>query len=204
MLFRDLVTVYERLDATSSRLEMTEILATFFRSAETSALRKAIYLTQGQLYPDFYQQKLGMADKLLIRTLSFVTGTKEEKISELQLAEGDLGSVAEKIFQGKRQTTLFSEPLTLDRVYAALERASSSEGKDSQDSKMKMLAEVLNDATPVEAKYISRIVTGKMRLGVAAMTMVDALSVAFATKEERDVVERAFTSPPIWDWSERC
>ncbi|OPY33269.1 MAG: DNA ligase [Methanomassiliicoccales archaeon PtaU1.Bin124] len=192
MLFRDLVSVYERLDATSSRLEMTDILASFFRTAETSALRKAIYLTQGQLYPDFYQQKLGMADKLLIRTLSFVTGTREEKISEVQLKEGDLGSVAEKLYQGKRQTTLFSEPLTLDRVYSALERASSSEGGGSQDSKMKMLAEVLHDATPVEAKYISRIVTGKMRLGVAAMTMIDALSVAFATKEERDAVERAF------------
>ncbi len=133
-----------------------------------------------------------MADKLLLRTLAFVTGMKESAIQDLQLKEGDLGVVAERIFQGKRQTTLFSEPLTFQRVYSALERVSVSEGGGSQDTKMKQLAEVLNDASPVEAKYISRIVTGKMRLGVAAMTVIDALAIAFATKEERDSVERAF------------
>ena len=192
MLFRVLVDTYERLEATTSRLEMADILAEFFREAEPEVLRKAIYLTQGQLYPDFYPQKLGMADKLLLRTLAFVTGMKESAIQELQLKEGDLGVVAERIFQGKRQTTLFSEPLTFQRVYSALERVSVSEGGGSQDTKMKQLAEVLNDASPVEAKYISRIVTGKMRLGVAAMTVIDALAIAFATKEERDYVERAF------------
>ncbi len=192
MLFRVLVDTYERLEATTSRLEMADILAEFFQEAEPEVLRKAIYLTQGQLYPDFYPQKLGMADKLLLRTLAFVTGMKESAIQELQLKEGDLGVVAERIFQGKRQTTLFSEPLTFQRVYSALERVSVSEGGGSQDAKMKQLAEVLNDASPVEAKYISRIVTGKMRLGVAAMTVIDALAIAFATKEERDSVERAF------------
>jgi DNA ligase 1 len=192
MLFRVLVDTYERLEATTSRLEMADILAEFFREAEPEVLRKAIYLTQGQLYPDFYPQKLGMADKLLLRTLAFVTGMKESAIQDLQLKEGDLGVVAERIFQGKRQTTLFSEPLTFQRVYSALERVSVSEGGGSQDIKMKQLAEVLNDASPAEAKYISRIVTGKMRLGVAAMTVIDALAIAFATKEERDSVERAF------------
>jgi DNA ligase-1 len=192
MLFRVLVDTYERLDATSSRLEMADILADFFRGAEPEVLRRAVYLTQGQLYPDFYPQKLGMADKLLLRTLAFVTGMREAAIQELQLKEGDLGTVAEQIFQGKRQTTLFSEPLTFQRVYAALERVSGSEGGGSQESKMRQLAEVLNDASPVEAKYISRIVSGKMRLGVAAMTVIDALAIAFASKEERDVVERAF------------
>ena len=58
MLFRVLVDTYERLEATTSRLEMADILAEFFREAEPEVLRKAIYLTQGQLYPDFYPQKL--------------------------------------------------------------------------------------------------------------------------------------------------
>ncbi|HSV42508.1 MAG TPA: ATP-dependent DNA ligase [Methanomassiliicoccales archaeon] len=192
MLFRVLVDTYERLDATSSRLEMTDILAEFFRQAEPGVIRKTVYLTQGQLYPDFHQQKLGMADKLLLRTLSFVTGIRETQIQDIQLKEGDLGSVAEQLYKSKKQTTLFSEPLTFDRVYAALERVSVSEGGGSQESKMKMLADVLNDADPKEAKYISRIVSGKMRLGVAAMTVIDALSTAFATKDEREVVERAY------------
>jgi DNA ligase 1 len=192
MLFRELVDTYEELDKTSSRLEMTDILSRFFKVADRGSLRKAVYLTQGQLYPDFNPQKLGMADKLLFRTLAFATGRKETAIQEMMIKEGDPGQVAFQLFQGRKQTTLFSEPLTLDRVYAALEKIAISEGGGSQDTKMKLLADILGDSSPEEAKYISRIVSGKMRLGVATMTIIDALATAFASKDERDVVENGF------------
>ena len=192
MLFRELVDTYEKLEKTSSRLEMTDILSQFFKKADRGSLRKAVYLTQGQLYPDFNPQKLGMADKLLFKTLAFATGRKESAIQELMIKEGDPGQVAFQLFQGRKQTTLFSQPLTLDRVYAALEKIAVSEGGGSQDTKLKLLADILGDSSPEEAKYISRIVSGKMRLGVATMTIIDALSMAYATKDERDVVENGF------------
>ncbi|MDD1743754.1 MAG: ATP-dependent DNA ligase, partial [Methanomassiliicoccales archaeon] len=151
-----------------------------------------VYLTQGQLYPDFYPQKLGIADRLLLKTLSMSSGMKDDDVQELWLKEGDPGIVAQKVFAVKKQRTLFSDSLTLDRVYGTLEKIALSEGSGSQDAKMKMLAEILNDASAEEAKFIARMVTGRMRLGVAAMTVVDALASAFATKEDRDVIERAF------------
>ncbi|MBC7108805.1 MAG: ATP-dependent DNA ligase [Methanomassiliicoccales archaeon] len=192
MLYRELVRVYEALESTTSRLEMTDILANFFKEADCFSLRKIIYLTQGQLYPDFYPQKLGIADKLLLKAISFTSGVKEQMIQNLLLKEGDPGNVAQKVFQGKKQTTLFSTPLTLERVYDNLRKIAEAEGSGSQDLKIKMLADILHDATPVESKYIARIVTGKMRLGVADMTVLDALAQAFAGKEEKDVIERAF------------
>jgi DNA ligase-1 len=192
MLFKELADVYDQIEARSSRLEMTDILAGFFKTADCASLRKIVYLTQGQLYPDFYPQKLGMADKLLLKTLSLSSGLKEDRIQEIWLKEGDPGIVAQKALQTRRQQTLFSNPLTLDRVYENLEGIAKTEGGGSQDLKMKMLAELLNDAQPNEAKFLSRIVTGRMRLGVASMTVVDALAVAFASKGERDVIERAF------------
>ncbi len=192
MLFRELVDTYEELDKTSSRLEMTDILSQFFKKADRGSLRKAVYLTQGQLYPDFNPQKLGMADKLLFKTLTFTTGMRESAIQEMMVKEGDPGQVAFQLFQGRKQTTLFSEPLTLYRVYAALEKIATSEGGGSQDTKLKLLADILGDSSPEEAKYISRIVSGKMRLGVATMTIIDALATAYATKDERDVVENGF------------
>jgi DNA ligase-1 len=192
MLYRELVRVYEALESTTSRLEMTDILANFFKEADCFSLRKIIYLTQGQLYPDFYPQKLGIADKLLLKAISFTSGVKEQMIQDLLVKEGDPGNVAQKVFQGKKQTTLFSTPLTLERVYDNLRKIAEAEGSGSQDLKIKMLADILHDATPVESKYIARIVTGKMRLGVADMTVLDALAQAFAGKEEKDVIERAF------------
>jgi DNA ligase 1 len=192
MLFQELAQMYEQVEARSSRLEMTDILAGFFRTVDCASLPKVVYLTQGQLYPDFYPNKLGLADRLLLRTMVMASGVREEQVQEIWLKEGDPGIVAQKVFQTKKQQTLFSDPLTLDRVYDGLVRITEEEGGGSQDLKMKLLAKLLSDATAEEAKFISRIVSGKMRLGVAAMTVVDALAVAFATKEDREAVERAF------------
>jgi DNA ligase-1 len=192
MLYRDLARLYERIEATPGRLDMATILAEFFRSTSAGELRKVVYLTQGKLHPDFFPKRLGVADKLLLKALAFTSGTREEEVNRLWLTEGDPGTVAEQVIASKKQTALFSEELTLERVYDTLLRMEEQEGGRSQDMRMRLLADILHDADPLEARYIARIVTGRMRLGVAAMTVVDALSQAFATRKEKDQVERAF------------
>ncbi len=189
MLFRELADTYEKLEATSSRLEMTDILAEAFRRFDPSEIRMAVYLTQGQLYPDFNPLKLGMADKLILKAIAFASGAGESFVQDLMLKEGDPGIVAQSAFQ---HTTLFSEPLTLRRAYETLEAIARSEGGGSQDLKIKLMSKLLSDASSSEAKFLSRVITGRMRLGVSSMTVLDALAVAFATKEDRDAVERAF------------
>ncbi|MCG7844843.1 MAG: ATP-dependent DNA ligase, partial [Methanomassiliicoccales archaeon] len=192
MLFRELADTYERLEVTSSRLEMTDILAEAFRRFDPLEIRTAVYLTQGQLYPDFNPLKLGMADKMILKAIAFASGVKESDVQELMLKEGDPGVVAQQVFATKKQTTLFSEPLTLRRAYETLEAIARAEGGGSQDLKIKLMFKLLSDASSSEAKFLSRVITGRMRLGVSSMTVLDALAVAFATKEERGVVERAF------------
>jgi len=192
MLFRELADTYERLEATSSRLEMTDILAEAFRQFDPSEIKMATYLTQGQLYPDFNPLKLGMADKMILKAIAFASGARESEVQELMLKEGDPGLVAQQVFASKKQTTLFSEPLTLERAYQTLESIARAEGGGSQDMKIKLMSKLLSDSSSSEAKFLSRVITGRMRLGVSSMTVLDALAVAFATKDDRDVVERAF------------
>lgn len=192
MDFTDIAKMFDRLESTSARLEMTAILADFFKECNPDDLRSIIYLSQGKLHPDFYGVELGMADKLVLRAIAFTSGTKDRKVEEMWVKEGDPGAVAEKLIGTKKQMTLFSEPLTLDRVVKGLTLIETAEGKDSQDKKMKHLANLLHDSGPLEARYLCRIVTGRMRIGASTMTILDALSIAFATKEDRESVERAF------------
>lgn len=192
MDFTDIAKMFDRLESTSARLEMTAILADFFKECNPDDLRSIIYLSQGKLHPDFYGVELGMADKLVLRAIAFTSGTKDSKVEEMWVKEGDPGAVAEKLIGTKKQMTLFSEPLTLDRVVKGLTLIETAEGKDSQDKKMKHLANLLHDSGPLEARYLCRIVTGRMRIGASTMTILDALSIAFATKEDRESVERAF------------
>ena len=192
MDFTDIAKMFDRLESTSARLEMTATLADFFKDCNPDDLRSVIYLSQGKLHPDFYGVELGMADKLVLRAIAFTSGTKDSKVEEMWVKEGDPGAVAEKLIGTKKQMTLFSEPLTLDRVVKGLTLIETAEGKDSQDKKMKHLANLLHDSGPLEARYLCRIVTGRMRIGASTMTILDALSIAFATKEDRESVERAF------------
>ena len=192
MDFADVAKMFDRLESTSSRLEMTSILAEFFKTVPKDELRDLVYIIQGKLHPDFFQIEFGMADKLILRAIAFTSGSTDAKVEELWLKEGDPGAVAEMLIGKKKQMTLFSEPLTFARVVKGLSQIETSEGRDSQDLKMKILSNMLHDSDPIEARYLCRIVTGRMRVGASTMTILDALALTFATKENRPEIERAF------------
>lgn len=192
MDFAVIADTFDRLESTSARLEMTDILAEFFGRCPSGELRPIIYLSQGKLHPDFYGVELGMADKLVLKAIALTSGKPESTVEEMWQKIGDPGQVAEQLITGKKQMTLFSEPLTLDRVIKVLTLIETAEGKDSQDRKMKHLASLLHDSNPIEARYLCRIVTGRMRVGASTMTILDALAITFASKEHRPEIERAF------------
>jgi DNA ligase-1 len=171
---------------------MTEHLKVLFQAVPVDVIEKVVYLTQGTLFPDFVGIEIGLAEKLVIRALAFTTGLSMQEVEGIWKRVGDMGTVAEEVLRQKRQRTLFGEPLTVQKVYENLVRIARASGTGSQDEKIKLLADLLHDASPKEARYILRTVVGKMRLGVADMTIVDALAAAFASKEERDLVERAY------------
>jgi len=174
---------YQKIEATTKRLDMTAFLVELFRKTPPDAIRRLVYLTQGRLYPDFASIELGVADKLAIRAIAFVTAATEDDVTRRWMKEGDLGLVAEELVAVKKQRTLFSEPLTVERVYSSLQGIAGASGQGAQDLKMKLVADILHDARPLEAKFIMRTLLGKLRLGVADMTILDALAVTFAPKE---------------------
>ncbi|MDR0778986.1 MAG: ATP-dependent DNA ligase, partial [Methanomassiliicoccaceae archaeon] len=192
MLYSDIAAVFDTIERTSSRLEMTSILSELFRTLDPATLRNVVYLSQGKLHPDFFPQKLGMSDKLVLKAISLTSGFSEDHTEKLWVKEGDPGAVAEMLLKEKKQMALFSESLTVDRVMKGLTAIEGSEGKDSQERKMKLLANMLHDSNPIEARYLCRIVTGRMRVGAGSMTILDALASAFAEKSDRPEIERAF------------
>ncbi len=192
MLFSKIADTFAALESTSSRLEMTDILARSFAGMDPSDLRNTIYLSQGLLHPDFYPEKLGMADRLILQSIASTSGNPVDKVEQMWIREGDTGTVAEQLIANKKQMSLFSEPLTLANVVAGLRSIETSEGKDSQTKKIKILTSMLHDAGPLEARYLCRIVTGRMRVGASSMTILDALAQCYADKENRPEIERAF------------
>jgi DNA ligase-1 len=184
---------YEKIEATTKRLEMTDLLVNLLKKTPKEVIAKVVYLTQGKLYPDFMGIEIGVAEKLAIKALVRSSGRKEsEFLTDLQKT-GDLGEAAEIQLAKKKQSTFFSKTLTVEHVYETLDKMAKTTGSGAVDTKMAVFAGLLSDASPKEAKYLIRTVTGNLRLGIADMTVLDALAIAYGGgKEAREPIERAY------------
>ncbi|MCH1607550.1 ATP-dependent DNA ligase [Candidatus Nitrosopelagicus sp.] len=193
MKFSIISDAFQKMEATSKRLEKTDILVKLIQEIPDDVISKAIYLIQGKLRPNFEGVELGIAEKLVMRAMSKSSGIPLKKIEDDYNKGGDLGRTAENILHQKIQTTFASETITLEKVYETLFKISNLEGKGSQEMKMKYVSSMLNDATPQESKFILKILLGTLRLGIAENTVMDALAIAFTGKKEnREIIENAY------------
>jgi DNA ligase-1 len=193
LLYSDIAEVYEKIEATTKRLEMTDLLVGLLRKTPKELIDKVVYLTQGKIYPDFVKLEIGVAERLAIKALAHASGWHESEIEEDLKKTGDIGETAQNFIARKKQVTFFRKPLTVQRVYETFDKMARASGPGAIDTKVTLLAGLLADATPKEAKYIMRTVTGNLRLGIADMTVLDALAIAYGGgKETRELVERAY------------
>lgn len=190
MKYRRLVDVYEELSAHTGRLAMTDVVAAFLKSVREDELGTVLLHLRGTPFPAGSDRELGLADNLMVRALSQVSGATEAAVKDSLRDTGDLGATASEILVEKPQTTLTSAPLTLEKVQANLEKMATLVGKGSQERKRAYLAELLSMADAVEAKYIVRLVLGQLRLGVGPGIIRDAIAKTYAVSPA--AVERAY------------
>lgn len=191
MLYRRLVDSYERITDTTKRSEMAEILVNLLRETSPDLVGRMVYLTQGKLYPEFVPVEMGMAERLALRAVAEASGVGEEEVRSSLASTGDLGATAQELLE--RSGRAVEPKLQVEEVYRKLDEIARTSGAGSVARKIELLADLLRQATPVEAKYIVRTATGKLRLGLADMTLLDALAVAYAGgKQARPDLERAY------------
>ena len=200
MKFSVLSDTFERMEKTAKRLELTDHLVDLFRNTPNELIAKVVYLIQGKLRPDFEGIEIGVAEKLVMRAVCRSTAIENKKIEEAYRKDGDLGHAVSKLIEQKTQTTLFDETAkaenqTVELVYDSLCKIAELEGsgKNVLDKKMNYVASLLNNVSPISAKFIIKILIGTMRLGVADNTILDALAVAYTdSKSNRENLEAAY------------
>src|SRR5687767_15647499 len=117
MRFRRLVEIFERIENSSKRLEMTQLVLEMLKEVPERLVDKAVYMVQGKLYPDFVGVELGVAEKLTMRAVARTYGIKDEDVAALAKKTGDLGLATEEISGRRKQRSMGSEELTLAGVY---------------------------------------------------------------------------------------
>ena len=149
MEFSVISEIFEKMEKTTKRIELTNILVELLEKTPKKLIPNIVYLIQGIIRPNFEGVELGIAEKLAIRAISKSVGLPVKKIEDDYEDGGDLGITASNMIKLKTQTTFTTEKITVERVYDTLFKISKLEGKGSQDLKMKYISSLLNDATPL-------------------------------------------------------
>ncbi|MFO8018933.1 MAG: ATP-dependent DNA ligase [Promethearchaeia archaeon] len=212
MKFVKLANLFSSLEATSKRLEMTDILAEFFsklkkEGREQSDLKEIMYLLQGHLVSNIKQfPKMGIAEKMIIEALSILSGISNDKIKNILIKEGDIGKTAEFILKKKKKQKSLSDfginsqkkpSIEIQDLYSELKKIAQTEGEGSHNTKLGILRGLIEKISPLETKYLLRIITSTLRVGASTQTIIDGLALGFTgSKENRDIIEGAYNVHP--------
>jgi DNA ligase 1 len=182
---------YRDLEGATGRLALIERLAALLAQTPAELLPTVCYLCQGLIAPEFAGVELGVAEKLAARAVATASGLDVEQVRATARQTGDLGQAAEQLLA----EAAGGRPATLEVAVAVdtLAQIAAAEGQGSQARKLELLGRLLGQATPLEARYLLRLVTGTLRLGVGTPTILEALATVHAGgRNDRPVLERAY------------
>lgn len=147
-------------------------------------------LSNGRVFPDYEATELGIASQLAVKAVAKATGTPQKDVEKKLVSLGDIGLVAEHFVSRKKQSTLRSDHLTVEKVFRTVREIAQQTGAGSQERKLSLISSLITSASPLEARYIIRTLLQQMRVGIAEGVIRDAIAKAFSVNAES--VERAW------------
>ncbi|HIQ13760.1 MAG TPA: ATP-dependent DNA ligase [Thermoprotei archaeon] len=197
MNFKEIAKYLDRIEITTGRIEMINILTELYKRMEDADDAAMLsYIILGEIHPPYKGFEIGMSEKLITKAIAFASGYDSNEVEKRLNILGDIGKVAEEFISKKRQKTLFTEELTLRKIYNTFSKITLTTGEGSIDMKIKHLTGLLVNASPLEARYIARLADGNMRLGVADMTILEALANVKGGREYKPILETAYNKHP--------
>ena len=180
----------DRLENTSSRLEITRILSDLLNESEASEIDKVVYLSLGILAPNYEGIILNLAEKMVLRALSVAYDKPIEEVKSLYKNSGDVGNTAQELAKYRVRSTKY----TVENVYIKLVEIARDSGGGSQDRKIEKMANLLNQIDSLSVRFIARIPVGRLRLGFSEKTVIAAL--AGENKSSEKEIEKAYNIRP--------
>ncbi len=183
MRYSKLTALYEKLEATTKRLEKTYLISEFLKQANKEDLEIVMLLLQGRVFPEYDENKIGVASKLVSKAIVLASGRSSATIEQTWKKTGDLGDTAEQLIGKKKQATLATTQLTIKKVFDNIKKLATLTGQGTVDKKVKLISELLTSAEPKEARYIVRTVLEDLRVGAASGTLRDSIVWAYFSEE---------------------
>lgn len=190
MRFSEFAEYLEKLEATSSRLTLIEILSELFKKSPASEIEKIVYLIQGRIAPFFEATEIGMAEKTVAASIANAFDSTKEDVLKLYQKLGDMGLAALQLSQ---KSKVKSQNLTVGEVFEILIQIAKTSGEGTVEKRQSLLSNLLKKLDPISAKHLVRVPLGNTRLGIGDPTVLDALATAkLGDKSQRKLLEGAY------------
>ncbi len=193
MTFSHLASYFEKLEATSSRLSLIEILSQLFKEVKTpEEIEKVIYLVQGRIAPFFEALEIGMAEKTVAQAIAQAYGVgKEDVLMEFD-KKGDMGLAVQSVARNPK-SQIPNLKISVGEVFDVLVTIAKTSGEGTVEKRITLLSDLLKKVDSLSAKYLVRIPLGNLRLGIGDPTALDALAtVKLGDKSQRHYLEGAY------------
>jgi DNA ligase 1 len=161
----------DAIAATTKKLEKTALLATYLRELPVSEAATAAIFLSGRPFPAYEEKTLQVGGALLGRVIRELSGKSEYELTEIYRRHGDAGSVAAEALPTRAESGLLLGEV--QRTFCEIAKARGPAAKATH------LRELLARTTPLEAKYIVKIVSGDLRIGLKESLVEGAIARAF-------------------------
>lgn len=195
MQFKLLAQRLAQIERTSSRNEMATYLFELVKDVEQNEAAAVVYLILGDMGPLYNRMVFDVSDALMARAIAEAYRITVEAVNLHLQRVGDWGTLAEQL--ATKSDKKKSSCLEVNDVFRLLVEVAGFNGAGSQEMKVKGLAGLFQSLDPVSVRYVARIPVGKLRLGFADMTILDALSrLVGGGKEVRKLIEGKYNIYP--------
>jgi DNA ligase-1 len=173
----------EAVAATTKKLEKIRLVAEYFRSRSADEAAQAAVFLSGRAFPAWEERTLQVGGTLLWRTVGEISGKGEVALTAAYRRYGDLGAAAQEVLE---PTAPAKSSLSITELAAAFDELART---SNTATKLSLLQDLLRRATALEAKYVIKIISGDLRIGLRESLVEEAIAKAF--DENVKAVQRA-------------
>src|SRR5258707_2127112 len=173
----------DAVTATTKKTEKVRLVAEYFRGRPVEEAAQAAVFLSGRAFPAWEERTLQVGGTLLWRTVGEISGKGEVALTAAYRRHGDLGAAAKDVLEHSAPAKSSLSVAELAAVFDELARTSTAARK------LTLLQDLLRRATALEAKYVVKIISGDLRIGLRESLVEEAIAKAF--DENVKAVQRA-------------
>ena len=182
--FLEFARVAGNIRATSSKNEKVSILSGFLAQLNEEELPLVCRYFSGYLFPRWTEKEVFAGYSLLWNMVAELCSMNPRDLGEVYRKYGDLGDVAEEVLEKKVVQPLFKRQLSVTNVQQTFDNMSKMAGKGSQEGRRQTLKGLFLDCSPAEAKYLTKLLLGEMRIGLVEGLVEESVAKVFGKSLE--------------------